>query len=77
MEIIKALDKQVGGSHYKDMPIQPIEFCQRNNLNCCESNIIKYVCRHKNKGEAADIEKVIHYAELLLELEYNKLKETK
>ena len=65
------LDKQVGGSHYKTMKIQPIEFCQANELNACESNIVKYACRHKQKGRKKDLEKVIHYAELLIEMEYS------
>ena len=69
----KALDKQVGGDHYKDMPIQVVEFCQKNKLNTCESNIIKYACRHGRKngeGGVKDVKKIIHYAELLLELDY-------
>ena len=64
------LDTQVGGSHYKDMAIQPVEFCQKNNLNYCESNIIKYACRHKNKNGVEDVRKIIHYAKLILQLEY-------
>lgn len=67
---MKAIDKQVGGGHYKNMVIQPIVFCQANNLNACESNIVKYACRHKQKGRKKDLEKVIHYAQMLIELEY-------
>lgn len=67
----KALDKQVGGNHYKDMPIQVVEFCQKNKLNACESNIVKYACRHTKKGGLKDVDKIIHYAELLKELEYS------
>lgn len=63
-------DFQVDGSHYKDMPIQPIHFCQKNQLNFCESNVIKYVCRHRSKGGAKDIMKAIHNLQLLLEMEY-------
>lgn len=66
----KALDKQVGGSHYKDMAIQPIEFTHKNNLNFCQGNIIKYATRYKNKNGKEDLEKVIHYAQLLIQLEY-------
>lgn len=66
----KPLDTQIGGDHYKSMAIQPVEFCQKNNMNYCESNIIKYVCRHKAKAGKLDLEKVIHYAELLIEMEY-------
>lgn len=69
---MKAIDKQVGGDHYKDMVIQPIVFCQANNLNACESSIVKYACRHKQKGRRKDLEKVIHYAQMLIELEYGE-----
>ena len=65
-----AHDKQVGGDHYKTLAIQPIDYVRQNNLGWYEGNIVKYITRHKQKGEAADIEKVIHYAELILE-EYN------
>ena len=64
------LDHQVGGGHYKGLKIQPIEFIQGNQLNFCEGNAIKYVCRHRNKNGRQDIEKAIHYLQLLLELEY-------
>ena len=64
------LEQQVGGGHYKDFTIQPIEFIQGNQLNFCEGNAIKYVCRHRNKNGAEDIKKAIHYLQLLLELEY-------
>ena len=65
-----ALDTQIGGNHYKSMAIQPTEYIQRNKLGWCEGNIIKYASRHKSKNGREDIEKVIHYANLLLELEY-------
>ena len=65
-----ALDVQVGGMHYKKYPIQVVEFCQINELNSIESSIIKYAVRHRDKGGRQDVEKIIHYAKLLLELEY-------
>ena len=71
-EAMKATLKQVGGSHYKDCKIQPVEFIVGNDLTFLEGNIIKYVTRHRRKGEGKkDIEKVIHYAEMILEMEYN------
>ena len=66
------LDVQVGGGHYKDFEIQPIEFSHLNRLNSCETNIIKYACRHQAKGGAEDVKKIIHYAQLLLKLEYGE-----
>lgn len=71
---MNALEKQVGGSHYKDFAIQPAEFCQRNRLPYCEANVIKYVSRHRQKNGADDIKKAIHYLEMLLEMEYSENK---
>ena len=65
----KALNKQVGGSHYK-LPIQPVEFIYKNDLDYIRGNVIKYVTRKKNGAE--DILKAIHYCEMLLELEYGE-----
>jgi hypothetical protein len=65
-------DTQVGGSHYKDMPIQPVEFITKNKIPYCEANIIKYATRHRSKGGAQDVRKIIHYAQLILELEYGE-----
>jgi hypothetical protein len=66
-----ATDKQVGGDHYKDCKIQPIEYIVGNDLTFCEGNAIKYITRHRRKGEGAkDIEKAIHYLEMILEMEY-------
>jgi hypothetical protein len=66
---MSALKKQEGGKHYV-MPIQPIEYITKNKLPYIEGNIIKYATRHRNKNGAEDIKKIIHYCELLLELEY-------
>lgn len=72
MENKNPLDVQVGGGHYKNMAIQPIEFTHKNNLNFCQGNIIKYATRYKAKNGKEDLEKVIHYAQLLIELEYGE-----
>lgn len=66
----KATDVQVGGGHYKQFAIQPIEFVVRNGLGFIEGNVIKYVCRHRAKNGRQDVEKAIHYLQLLLEMEY-------
>lgn len=66
------LDSQIGGDHYKSMKIQPIEFTHKNNLNFCQGNVIKYITRYKNKNGKEDLEKVKHYVDLLIELEYGE-----
>lgn len=67
-----SLDVQVGGTHYKDYVIQPIEYTHKNNLNFCQGNIIKYVTRYKDKNGKVDLEKAKHYIDLLIDLEYPK-----
>ena len=63
------LDIQVGGKHYKGCAIQPIEYCMANNLNACESAIVKYITRWKEKGGVQDLEKIKHYVDLLIQLD--------
>lgn len=65
-----ALSEQIGGQHYKNFVIQPIEFIQKNNLSFGQGNIIKYICRYKNKNGAEDLKKIKHYIDLLLQFEY-------
>lgn len=71
-EPVSALDRQEGGSHYKDLPIQPIEFIHANGIPFCEANAIKYLCRWRNKNGIADLQKAKHYIDLLIELESRK-----
>ena len=63
-------NKQVGGSHYIELKIQPIEYTLANDLGYCEGNIIKYITRHKSKGGREDILKAIHYCEHILAHQY-------
>lgn len=65
-----ALDKQISGDHYKSCGIQPIEYIHANGLSYLEGNVIKYTTRHSKKNGRQDIEKAIHYLELILEMEY-------
>lgn len=65
------LTDQVGGNHYKDMPIQPVEFIAANNIGFIEGSIIKYVCRHKTKNGKQDLEKAKHFIDLLITLSYD------
>lgn len=66
---MSALETQVSGNHYKDFPIQPVEFIHRNNIPYIEGNVIKYISRWRDKGGLADLEKAKHYIDLLIELE--------
>ena len=72
---MSALDKQIGGDHYKKMKIQTTEFCMANNLDHCQSNIIKYVCRYEDKGGERDLDKAMHYIQLLIHFKYGEGKD--
>lgn len=63
-----SLQSQVGGSHYKNLQMQPIEFIIKAKLSFIQGNIVKYISRYKDKNGIEDIEKCIHYAELAIAL---------
>tara|TARA_R100000808_G_C2090941_1_gene111382 strand:+ start:431 stop:697 length:267 start_codon:yes stop_codon:yes gene_type:complete len=63
-------DKQIGGSHYKKMKIQPSRFVIENELLFPEGNVIKYICRHRYKNGKEDLEKAVHFIEMIIERDY-------
>ena len=69
MHLDNPLDKQIGGDHYKQGGIQPIEYIQANNLDFCQGNAIKYITRFKDKNGVEDLEKAKHYIDFLIEQE--------
>jgi hypothetical protein len=68
------LDTQVGGSHYLEMKIQPVEYIMANGLGFIEGSVIKYVSRHKRKDGVRDLKKAIHFLQILIEKEYPEVK---
>ena len=60
------LDKQVGGNHYRDMAIQPVQFIVANSIPFREANVIKYVVRHASKNGKQDLLKARHYLDMLI-----------
>jgi len=71
---MSAYKKQIGGSHYKTMKIQPSKFINDNKLLFAEGNAIKYICRHAYKGGKEDLKKAIHYIEMIIERDYSQEK---
>lgn len=51
--------------HY-EMPISPLAFIVKNDIPFREGNIIKYVCRYKNKNGKEDLLKAKEYLEQLI-----------
>lgn len=70
---MSALDVQVGGGHYKDLSIQPVEYIYKNNIPFIEGCCIKYLTRWRDKGGVQDLQKVKHFIDLLIELEADVL----
>lgn len=72
---MNALDRQVGGTHYKDRAIQPIQVMQmvltpEEYRGYLKGNILKYSMRAGTKGDAAeDVAKAHHYKQFLKEFE--------
>tara|TARA_R100001163_G_C5055498_1_gene191965 strand:+ start:1217 stop:1435 length:219 start_codon:yes stop_codon:yes gene_type:complete len=62
--------KQIGGSHYRKFKIQPSKFINDNELLFAEGCVIKYVIRHRLKGKRKDLEKAMHYIEMIIERDY-------
>lgn len=65
-----AWESQIGGSHYKDYAIQPLEFALANNLDAAQHAVVKYVMRHKDKNGIEDLKKAKHYIDLMIEYYY-------
>ena len=67
---MSAYDKQIGGSHYKKMKIQPSTFSNENKLLYPEGTVIKYVIRHQDKGGKEDLLKAKHFIDMIIERDY-------
>ena len=65
---MKAIEKQIGGSHYKALPYQPIVLIDKLELDYFSGNVLKYLCRYRQKDGIKDLEKARHYCELAKEL---------
>lgn len=64
-----AQDTQVGGDHYKGMPIQPFHYIHLNGLGFAEGCVVKYVSRWRKKNGVEDLRKARHFLDLLIEME--------
>ena len=72
---MSALNTQIGGGHYKNMKIQPMEYSMANNLDPCQHTAIKYITRFRDKDGLKDLDKAIHCIEMLKEFYLEEIKE--
>jgi Protein of unknwon function (DUF3310) len=63
---------QVGGRHYKQLPIEPWDYIGANGLGFFEGNIIKYITRAAKTRNRDDLLKAQHYLAKLLEITPNE-----
>lgn len=60
---------QIGGDHYKNFPIQPAEFSERNSLSFLEGCVVKRIARWRRGGKGLeDLQKARHEIDLLIQL---------
>ena len=57
----------MGGDHYKNKAIQPIDFIMANKMDFCEGCIIKYITRWREKGGVDDLRKAKQYIDFIIE----------
>lgn len=69
---MSALDIQISGTHYQNRAIQPVEYIHANGLGFLEGCIVKRITRWRDKDGFADLEKIKHEVDLLIELESRK-----
>ena len=66
----KALQTQVGGSHYKNMAIQPAVFNHKNGIGFLLGTAISYLAREGQKDlPLSDVKKAIHTLQLYVQME--------
>ena len=61
---MKRKNKQVGGSHYESLKIEPIELFVKYNVNWFQGEAIKYCSRFLNKNGKQDLLKAIQVCDL-------------
>lgn len=69
-----ALEMQVGGTHYRDMDIQPWEAMEawltpEEYRGYHKGVVIAYLAREREKGGMQDIKKAAHHLQRLIELQ--------
>lgn len=69
---VNPLDVQVAGNHYKKYKIQPLEYAHANKLDMFQGSVVKYITRFRDKNGREDLEKIKHFVDILIKLEYGE-----
>lgn len=67
-------DIQIGGDHYRTKSIQPWDVMEDwmsldGFAGFLQGNVIKYLCRYRDKNGVEDLLKARHYLDKLIEVE--------
>ena len=57
---------QIGGTHYLKYPVSPINWALDNHINAAEFSILRYLLRYRDKNGIEDLDKAIHYVQILM-----------
>ena len=60
----------INPDHYGNSGIDVIDFCQANNLDFMQGNVIKYITRYRKKNGLEDVRKAVEYINRILANEY-------
>ncbi len=63
------MEDKIKPNYYNNYKITPIDFILQNNIPFCEANVIKYLCRWKNKNGVEDLKKAVEYIQILIKNE--------
>lgn len=64
--------KSTNPRHYNAHKIQPWDFIASNGFDYFEGNVIKYVCRWREKGGVTDLKKAKKYLEKMIDMRVKK-----
>ena len=60
------MEQAIKPKHYTQT-ITPIDFILKNKLGFCDGNVIKYICRYKEKNGVEDLKKAKQYIDFLID----------
>lgn len=66
------IKRQIGGSHYSRLKIEPIDLMVKLNFNWFQGEILKYVSRFLHKNEKEDLDKASSICKLAIDRGLNQ-----
>lgn len=68
----KEIENKINPSYY-GAGFDVIDFCQKNNLDFMQGNVIKYVTRYKEKNGKEDLLKAKEYIDRIIKENYKEV----